>query len=106
MSLLTINVLKWLHFGQCIEQIGVYIYVMAQVFNGMKYFTAILVFISFIFSIMYMGALNDAPGGNSHTYFDDYPGMYTWARFFFFGIANTIGDFQLPLFSEWSVSIS
>ena len=64
---LVINFVKWLYFGQALPAIRVYIYGIQKVFVGMSYYTFMLVVFSFVFSVMYMGALVDEPGEDGHT---------------------------------------
>ena len=103
MVYLLLNVLKLLYIGQAFNQIRVYIFGMRRVFLGMAFYTILMVFISFVFSILYMGAQIDEPGGDDHTKEDDFPGLPVWAKFLLYGLSNTLGDFEKPEYSRWPI---
>ena len=51
-----------------------------------------------------MGAFVATPGGDGHSNEEDYPGRSDLLKFFYYGVSNTVGDFEKPEFEKWTVN--
>lgn len=89
---LNVSIIKWCYFGSVVERIESYLYIIKECLFAMKWFTALVMFFSFCFSVMYMGAGVDEPGGDGHTGDQDFPGLGPSWSFFLYGISNSVGD--------------
>ena len=102
-TLLIVTIIKWCYFGNVIESIQEYLYIIRKCIGAMYWFTLLLLFFSMCFSMMYMGTGIDSPGGDDHTGEADFPLNNSVFKFFLYGVSNTVGDIEKPEFGDYTV---
>ena len=70
---LLLNFIKWAYFGRSNETLQEPLYMIFKTFLGMRLFLVLVLYFSMLFSVTYIAAGIDTPGGNDHTGEQDFP---------------------------------